>query len=147
MRVLAIDPGSTESAWLLYDAKTHVIENFSIEANARCLNAIESFAPRVNVVACEMIACYGMAVGREVFDTCVWIGQFWHQANCAGCPFRLVYRLDVKMHLCHNGRAKDPNIRAALIDRFGKDATSGIKTHLWSALAVAVTYADKECAK
>ena len=58
----------------------------------------------------------------------------------------LVYRQDVKQFLCHSARAKDGNIRQAIIDRLGppgvKSApgvTYGISKHLWSALAVALT--------
>ena len=99
-------------------------------------------------IAIEMIASYGMAVGKEVFETCVWIGRF---VQAAGVDrVRLVYRKDVKLHLCGSPRAKDANIRQALIDRWGGKAEAvgtvkrpgplyGVKSHAWAALAVAVT--------
>jgi len=58
----------------------------------------------------------------------------------------------VKLHLCGSARAKDTNIRQALIDRYGGSAAIGKKAapgplygvskDVWSALAVAVTAAD-----
>jgi hypothetical protein len=102
-------------------------------------------------VAIEMIASYGMAVGKEVFETCVWIGRFVQVAG-PECV-RLVYRKDVKLHLCGSPRAKDPNVRQALIDRWGGKAEAignvkkpgplyAVKSHAWPALAVAVTAAE-----
>jgi hypothetical protein len=63
----------------------------------------------------------------------------------------LLPRRAVKLALCGDSRAKDANIRQALIDRFGgKDAAVGrkaapgplygISRDVWSALAIAVTY-------
>jgi hypothetical protein len=99
-------------------------------------------------LAIEGIACYGMPVGKETFDTCIWIGRFMQKFGPGATT--LVYRGDVKMHLCQSMRAKDPNVRQALLDRFGLPGTKkapgllyGIKSHCWSALAVAVTWWDK----
>ena len=60
---------------------------------------------------------YGMSVGREVFDTVLWIGRFYQALN-ACCPVRLLCRIEEKQHICHNSRANDAAIRRALIDRF-----------------------------
>jgi hypothetical protein len=89
-----------------------------------------------------------MPVGREVFETCVWIGRFqqvWRDPEAV----KLVYRRDVKLHLCGNSRAKDANIRQALIDKLGPVGTKaapgplyGVRSHAWAAVAVAVTAFD-----
>jgi hypothetical protein len=57
----------------------------------------------------------------------------------------LIYRKDIKLFLCGTMRAKDANIRQALIDKIGPQGTKaqpgptyGIKSHSWAALAVAV---------
>jgi hypothetical protein len=99
----------------------------------------------VDELALEMIASYGMAVGAEVFETVRWIGrmqQVWRDPEAV----RLVYRRDVKLHLCGSARAKDQNVRQALIDSLGPVGVKktpgplyGVKSHAWSALAVAVT--------
>jgi hypothetical protein len=97
-----------------------------------------------------------MPVGREVFETCVWIGRF---VQAWGAKHAMVYRSEVKSHLCHSAKAKDSNVRTALIDRWGGKVKAignkrapgplyGIAGDEWSALAVAVTYADtKEVGK
>lgn len=71
---------------------------------------------RFSEIVIEMIASYGMPVGKEVFDTCVWIGKF---AEASGMKESYIYRKDEKMNICHSMKAKDSNIRQALIDRFG----------------------------
>ena len=96
-----------------------------------------------------MIACYGMPVGAETFETCLMIGrilEIWERRNI---PHRLVFRREVKMHLCGTMKAKDPNIRQALIDKLGVVGTKknpgplhGVSSHLWAALAVAVFAID-----
>lgn len=103
--------------------------------------------------AVEMVASYGMPVGREVFETCFWAGMFWQAANVQ--DRRLIYRLDEKLNLCHDSRAKDANIRQALIDRFASGTPNGGKgtkkapgwfygfsADVWQAYAVGVTCAD-----
>lgn len=140
MIVLAIDPGTTQSAYVLFDGSRVLGGDIVPNDTLRALLRDNEIGPH-EAVACEMVASYGMAVGREVFETCVWIGRF---IEAAKRPVRLVFRKDVKMHLCHSMRAKDANIRQALLDKHGEVGTKkhpgplfGIKNHLWAALAVA----------
>jgi hypothetical protein len=71
-------------------------------------------------VVIEMVASYGMAVGESVFETVFWIGRFYEASIREWIKCARVYRKDVKMNLCGQTRAKDSNIRQALIDRFAK---------------------------
>lgn len=87
--------------------------------------------------------------GETTFETCVWIGRFIERCYSVGNVPTKIYRKDVKMNLCHTMRAKDSNIRQALIDRFGvvgvkanKGWFYGFKSDIWSAYAVGVTYLD-----
>lgn len=111
-RILAIDPGPKESAWVVLDGTTVTA---GMALNDALVIRLRDYW-KADVLAVEMIASYGMAVGEEVFTTCVWIGRF---VEAWAGPFKLVPRLEVKMCLCHDSRAKDANIRTALLDRFG----------------------------
>ena len=142
--ILAIDPGPEQTGWAIYSPGLAIASG--VRPNAEMMRSLSLFRPEdAPRLAIEMIASYGMPVGREVFETCVWIGRYvqaWHTPESA----RLVYRKDVKLHLCGSPRAKDGNIRTALIDKLGKQGTKkqpgptyGVKSHAWAALAVAVT--------
>lgn len=154
MRILAIDPGNTMSAWCELEAGKP--RRFDKVANETLLQSFRRGMEAVwtpDVVAIEMIASYGMAVGKEVFDTVLWIGRFMEAWQTQGGNVRLIYRREVKLHLCHTARATDANIRAALLDHFGPGRELavgtkkqpgplyGIKGDEWSALAVAMTAA------
>lgn len=144
MNILALDPGTTSTGWV--HLVSGDVRRCGVEANPSIFVLLKSLG--AEVLAIEMIASYGMAVGREVFETCVWIGRF-QQAWPDPEAVHLVYRKDVKMHLCGSTRAKDPNIRQALLDKLGPQgtkrapgATYGVRSHAWAALGVAVTVAD-----
>lgn len=143
---MAIDPGYTQSAFVRMSNGR--IDFFSKAPNAEVLELC-CCAPAYPAVVIEMVACYGMPVGREIFETCVWIGRFTQRALFAGADVHLVYRKDIKLHLCHSVRAKDSNIRQALIDRWGAPGTKkapgptyGISKDVWAALAVATYWMD-----
>lgn len=141
--ILAIDPGTTESGFVvLLDGQ---VRTSGVLTNDGMLQLLPEYAEQNYTLAIEMIASYGMPVGREVFETCVWIGRFmqaWRKPDAV----QLVYRKDVKSLLCGSAKAKDANIRQALLDMVGPQGTKkapgptyGVKSHAWAALGVAVT--------
>lgn len=140
-RILAIDPGTAESALVMWHDRKIVFAE--IVANEIAANKIHIAGAGVKV-ACEMVACYGMPVGREVFETCLWIGEFRQIRKSYGLGFDLIYRRDVKLHHCGSARAKDSNVIQALKDKYGDKGTKnnpgvtyGLKSHLWQAFAIA----------
>lgn len=158
MKILAIDPGETKSGWVIYDTKTHKLKDKGITDNYGLKLFVKSNIKEglFNSVAVEMIASYGMPVGREVFETCLYIGQLMQLMDDNYIPCKLIYRREVKKAICRNGQAKDPQIRQALIDEFPKTGGGkkpqigtkkeqgrlyGVTSHIWAALGVAITHA------
>lgn len=157
--ILGIDPGNVETAFALIDFS----DGFKIYEKEKALNesvslSLERIVKKYNVkhIGMEMIASYGMAVGKSVFDTCVWIGRFMEQLEKLGVTPEYIYRIDEKTYICHDSRAKDANVRVALIDRYAKfdfkngkgtkknpDTFYGVAKDIWAAVAVAVTYYEK----
>lgn len=157
--ILALDPGNTRSALVVMEGPT-VVKWFH-DDNDTVLDVLsywnadagdfgQSSANPSPTLVIERIESFGMAVGAEVFETCVWSGRFW-QAYTG--QVERVTRRDVKLHLCGTSRAKDANIRQALIDRYGGKAAAigtkkapgplyGVKADIWAALAVGVTFLD-----
>lgn len=156
MKILGIDPGPQKSAYVIIQLPEYSIFQRQYMPNREVIDCIR-YSPLdlVDVCAIEMVQSFGMAVGREVFETVLWIGRFaeawdWKQRQRnSSVSAALIYRTDIKMNLCHNTHAKDSNIRQALIDRFGPPGTKknpgptyGLSGDIWSAFAVAVTCAD-----
>jgi hypothetical protein len=152
--LLAIDPGCTESGWVLIDVDTRRPLYFSKSLNTVLRDLIVTSHSYVDgdSAVIEMIASYGMAVGAEVFDTCVWIGRY---VEVLDVETELVKRQPVKVHHCHSTKASDANIRQALVDRFalgqpnhGKGTKAdpgwfhGFRADVWQAYALAVYAAD-----
>lgn len=149
-RVLAIDPGTEQSAFVHFiDGEP---ESFGIRSNEWVLTLVGVYARMSEsiplTVVIEKVASYGMAVGAEVFETVRWAGRFEQAAQPA--PVVRIPRLDVKLALCHDSRAKDANVRRAVIDRFGGDAAIkkggvlyGVSKDVWAAVAVGLTYLDQ----
>lgn len=155
MRVLAIDPGNEYSAYCILDADTLKPVDFGKVHNDVLLAGLHSGQMEYDRAVIEMVASYGMAVGAEVFDTCVWIGIYTEAINTQDKPVDRLFRREEKLHICHDSRAKDTNIRVALIDRFavhdrknGKgtkaapDFFFGFAKDIWAAFAVGLTYIE-----
>jgi hypothetical protein len=158
--ILAIDPGPEQSAWVKFDGEMilghgKASNDVMVDALRRRFRDIEGDMAAPSRCVIEQIASYGMAVGAEVFETCVFTGRFMEAFGPERCD-RLP-RIKVKNHLCHSSRANDANIRQAIIDRFGgkeraigKKAAPGplygIAGDEWAALAVALTWWDQNAA-
>lgn len=153
--VLAIDPGNIESAYCVIDAASRRPLLFGKKPNTDVLDEIDDERNPFAVCAVEMVASYGMAVGADVFETCVWIGRFVQRLTDQAHHPLLVKRLPIKTHHCHSVKATDANIRQALVDRFalgqpnhGKGTKAapgwfyGFSADVWAAYALAVYVAD-----
>lgn len=161
--LIAIDPGNIQSGVVVVEHNGEKILKVVEKGkyyNAAILELIDEWdnktkrdGTELTDVAIEMIASYGMPVGREVFDTCVWIGEFTERSHFNGISVTRVYRKDEKMEICGTMKAKDANIRQALIDEYapgvpndgkGRKADPGFfygfKADIWQAFAVAHTF-------
>lgn len=160
MIYIGIDPGPEASALVAFDGE-RVREHF-MRPNLEILRALRhEFDPLqrgpdgIGAVCFEQVESFGMAVGASVHETNFWTGRMFQvaveQFGIARVD-RLV-RKRVKHHLCNSIKAKDANVRQALIDRFGGEQAIGtkkaqgplygVRAHEWAALAVAVTKYDE----
>ena len=136
MRILCIDPGPVESGFVIIDEDRKILRN-GIERNRPLCNL---YMDDCNVLVIEMVASYGMPVGKSTFlDQSI-----------------LITRKDVKKTIS-SGNANDANIRQAMMDRYpgtGGGAKPeigtkkrpgplyGMKSHMWQALALGHAYLD-----
>jgi len=153
MRVFAIDPGNIGSAYCVIDAETLKPLEFAKVSNNELRQIIRDWKfEETDYAVLEALQSYGNLIGKDVLDTAYWLGRF---AECLTrktiCEPLLVYRIKVKVHICHDSRAKDSNIRRALIDRFAthdfangkgtkknRDWFYGFHSDIWSAYSVAL---------
>lgn len=159
VNVIGLDPGPEKSAIVVWNGidvqATRLLPNQDIlDLLYGWRGGCERGLTKATLVI-EKIESFGMAVGAETFETVFWSGRFaeaygMHNTHRLG-------RKAIKVHLCGSARATDSNIRYALMDRFGgkdkaigKKASPGvlfgITSHLWSALAVAITWRDMNLA-
>jgi hypothetical protein len=124
--VLAVDPGTTRSAFAYLqqaaDGAWLLCKGAKV-SNPELIQEIRSYNPVMVTLVIEMLGHYGtgMSVGKEVFQTAILIGRLieaWGREE----SIELVLRKSYAAHLCGDARAKDGNIRQAVIDRFGGDS-------------------------
>ena len=156
MKILAIDPGNEFTAWAVLDCDDVLYHGK--DSNDEFLNRMKFKIDvgDLDMAVVEMVACYGMSVGREIFETCVMIGRIedrWSEHT--NKPIMRITRPEVKLQLCGTVRAKDANVRAKLIDLYGpgKEAAVGCKARQgplygvkgdeWAAIAVGVAWMRK----
>jgi hypothetical protein len=120
--VLSIDPGPVRSGYVVLhdgvpvkwgwednDWLRGMIADYAADEEFNGLSAVH--------VAVEYLRPRGMPTAGEEMDTLYELGRL--TADVPRDRIVKISRHEVKMALCGNVRAKDANIRAALIDRFG----------------------------
>jgi hypothetical protein len=146
--IIGIDPGTLESGVVLIAEDSKSVIARGVCENKQLVRAL--YLSVRNEIVIERIVSYGMAVGESTFETCVWTGRFIEAVSGSNFIYR-VPRQEVGLHLCRSVKAKDANISQALRDKLGEVGTKkrpgplyGFATHMWSALAVAITFIETE---
>lgn len=150
MAILSIDVGTTESGYVILQFPFQLIE-FGKVSNDVLLDIVKN--KQYEKLIYEEFQSYGMPIGESTIKSITWNGRYIQSALDRGIPTYHVYRKDEKMTLCGSMKAKDSNIRQALIDRYAKfdfkngkgkkanpDVFYGVSKDVWSAIAVGVTY-------
>ena len=158
MRVAAIDPGPEESALVVIEGDKLLFAG--IEQNQcillRLRNALWSPLLKDAHLVIEQVASYGMSVGAEVFETCTWSGKFAEAWSNAAMDTKEVHRMkrkEVVLEVCGSTKAKDSNVRQAMIDRWGPPRigkgktgkpgpTHEVTADSWQALALGTAFRD-----
>jgi hypothetical protein len=161
---LGIDPGTTKTAFTLLSVdggNYSILEKGKVD-NEDMLTILRGHGfgilgtrgDKDARIYIEGMQSYGMAVGKETFETCYLIGRILEIAEFFNIDITMLFRKDIVQHHCLTTKAKDKNVRAALIERFGdpgKKASPGmlygVSSDMWSSTAIAVMGADLELKK
>lgn len=147
--VFAVDPGPTQSGAVLFDAINQQVLYAGTKRNDLLMQDMRAGYP---IVVFEKIVNQGQLVGKSVLETAYESGRLSLAAEESGSIVHRLTRTEIKQHL--GVRRGDSHIRQALIVRWGGKlvaigkkgaygALHGVIGHAWSALAVAVTWADR----
>lgn len=151
MTILAIDPGTFQSGVVELTKQKHVKDKHIIPNDA----VLDLVGAHSGEVVIEMIDNYGLPIGKTTMETLLWIGRFY-QACWVDEPV-LIARRSVRFYLCGTARAGDASISTACKDRYAptgggmtpqvgiksqKGPLYGLKSHMWAALAVGLTFIE-----
>lgn len=157
MNILALDVGTERTAYTLLNSNYEILSS-DIISNEELLIEIKKMKEFANIFVFEEFASYGMPIGKTTMEAIKWNGRFIQKAlDCGYKEIVPMLRKDVKINLCQTMKAKDTNIRVALVERYAKhdfkrgkgtkdnpDVLYGFKKDMYSSLAIATTYFDKK---
>ena len=157
LKILAIDPGQTESAWVLME--DYKIHSCNIEENESIRKALDFDEWQQDIIALEYVVAYGRS-GKEVSDTAFEAGRLV-QSSKSG--FIGITRSKSRGWIC-GGRGSDSKVVESLIRRFTPDTFAkyvnnelswnktvmeakekyfkDFRKDIWQAYALGVTYLD-----
>lgn len=136
--VMGIDPGTTQSAYVLLDANDTAapVKEAWYGDNRDLLSHISLQGSGV-LVACETIRPMQF-ITEEILMTREWVGRFRQRALDTGHSYQSLERQrSILKVLLGTSRGGDKEVRAKLLAIYGKERAKGCAGHKWSALAVA----------
>lgn len=162
-KIIAIDPGPEESAAVEFDIVTRMPCEIQFADNYTIRQWLASTDARTHsILVVEYTPPYTLTTGSgraftpaEVVKTAIEVGRFVQAFENFDDRHELVSRLDVKKHLLGRTNGNDAMVNAVLYERYGGSRTAakgtkkspgplhGFSGHLYAALAVAVTWAEK----
>lgn len=155
MIILALDVGTEQSGYCFMNSETYAPLEFGKIDNYQLLERIVMMG-MYDVLVYEEFQSYGMPVGKSTITSITWNGRFIQAAWDRKIPHVPIYRVEEKINLCGTTKAKDANLRQAMIDRFAKfdfkngkgtkdnrDWFYGFSKDAWSAAIIGVTYIDR----
>lgn len=154
MKIMAIDPGPIQSAFVMWDT---LADDFIDCSNFGCMKKMgiqknclleEIITAKlsddvIDISAIEMVQSYGLSVGRSTFETTLQVGRFTRVFSEKLISFRLYGRPTIKGQI---GGKTDAQVRASLRMRYGEakkgEKLEGVKKDIWSALALATALTE-----
>ena len=161
MRIIAIDPGTTHSGYVVFNTSDMSftehgkIKNEDLaERMAILLQTRKQYEQPIERVIIENITPQGV-FGKTTIETCKWLGRFDLIASLflrrGAHSYVYINRSTVKKHLLGkvNGM-RDTHVRKAVIQRIHPNFSrknpgplAGVTKDTWSALALALVYTDQ----
>lgn len=155
MIILSLDVGTEQSGYCFMNSADYAPLEFGKMNNQELLERIVMMG-LYGALVYEEFQSYGMTVGQSTIKSITWNGRFIQVAWDRKIPFYPIYRVEEKINLCKSTKAKDANLRQAMIDRFAKfdfkngkgtknnrDWFYGFSKDAWSAAIIGVTFIDK----
>jgi hypothetical protein len=147
MKILAIDPGTTQSAFVVWDTdrQEFIGLKMGIVDNDLLLKSIDEYAVDADLIAIEAVQNYGFQMGRTTIETIMFTGALRQESSvmCSWATVKLYGRPTIKGHF---NAKNDATIRSSLRMRYGEarkgEKLEGVKKDIWSALALAVALTE-----
>jgi len=141
VKIIAIDPGTKKSGYVIYDGKK-IIEHGKI-INFELLSVIQK--PFLKICAIEQFKNYGksFSAGESIFEACRWSGRFEQKAQDRNLKVIYVPRKTIVTHHCGLSTRGDSKLREAILRKYPKGTkaqplvTYGLKADAWQAFALA----------
>ena len=118
--ILSLDPGDTRTGYVLFDEDRGIPVDHGDVENREIIKLLREI-PQETRVAIEFPYPRGQLASWQLFATCEEAGRFRQICEDRGIELSKMNRNDVKIHIA-SSKAKDPQIRQALIDRFGGES-------------------------